>query len=99
MNTLGSTSLSLNGYAGEETREAEYIWVHSSVREVFSDFTKVSLLQDFVDIVLEGVPSGVFALRRCREFETVCLGIREGRKDFFLLLLLSIFRYPHPLST
>jgi len=81
-----AVSLSLSGYAGEETREAEYIWVHNSVREVFSDFTKVSLLQDFVDsvdIVLEGVPSGAFALRKCREFETVCLGRGEGHKDFF----------------
>ena len=79
-------SLSLSGYAGEETREAEYRWVHSSVLEFFSVFTKVSLLQDFVDsvdIVLDGVPSGAFALRRCREFETVCLGRGEGRKDFF----------------
>jgi len=79
-------SLLLSGYAEEETRETEYIWEHNSVREVFSDFTKVSLLQDFVDsvdIMLEGVPSGVFALRRCREFETVYLGRGEGRKGFF----------------
>ena len=33
--------------------------------------------------MLEGVSSGAFALCRCREFETVCLGRGEGRKDFF----------------
>jgi len=83
-------SLSLSGYAGEETREAEYRWVHSSVREFFSDFTKVSLLQDFVnsvDIVLDGVPSGAFALRRCREFETVCLGRGKGERIFSISIL------------
>ena len=54
------------------------MWVNEKVHEVFSEFTKVSMLKDFVesvDIVLEGVPNGSFALRRCREFETVCLGI------------------------
>ena len=54
--------------------------------EVFSEFTKVSMLKDFVesvDIVLEGVPNGAFALRKCREFETVCLGRGKERKDFF----------------
>jgi len=75
-------SSSLSGYEGEETREAEYMWVH----EVFFVFTEVSMLQNFVDsvdIVLEGVPNGSFALRRCREFETVCLGKGKERKDFF----------------
>jgi len=76
----------LSGHESEETREAEYLWVNEKVREEFSEFTKVSLLQDFVenvDIVLEGVPSGAFALRRCRAFETVCLGRGRERKDFF----------------
>ena len=85
-----TVSLSLSGYAGEETREAEYIWVHSSVCEVFSDFSKVSLLQDFVDsvdIVLDGVPSGAFALRRCWEFETVCLGRGKGERIFSTSIL------------
>jgi len=70
-------SSSMSAYHGEETREAEYVWVDNRVREVFSKYTNVSMLHDFVesfDIVLEGVPNGGFALCRCREFETVCLG-------------------------
>jgi len=46
----------------------------------------VSMLQDFVesvDIVLEGVSNGAFALRRCQEYETVCLGRGKKAKDFF----------------
>jgi len=72
-----SMSSSLSAYHGEETREAKYVWVDNRVREVFSKYTNVSMFHDFVesfDIVLEGVPNGAFALRRCREFETVCLG-------------------------
>jgi len=80
------TLSSLSAYHGEETREAEYVWVDNRVREVFSKYTDVSMFHDFVesfDIVLEGVPNGAFALHRCREFETVCLGRGKEAKDFF----------------
>jgi len=93
-----------SGYEGEETREAEYLWVNEKVREVFSEFTKVSMLQDFVesvDVVLEGVPNGAFALRRCREFETVCLGRGRERKYFFYFYscLISDIHVPFPFDT
>jgi len=79
-------SSSLSAYHGEETREVEYVWVHNKVREIFFKYIKVSMLHDFVenfDIVLEGVPNGAFALCRCRELETVCLGRGRECKDFF----------------
>jgi len=93
-----------SGYEGEETRETKYVWVNEKVREVFSEFTKVSMLQDFVDsvdIVLEGVPNGVFALRRCREFETVCLGRGKERKDlfYFYSYLISDIHVRFPFDT
>ena len=79
-------SSSLSAYHGEETREVEYMWVDNRVREVFFKYTDVSILHDFVesfDIVLKGMLNGAFALRRCREFETICLGRGEEAKDFF----------------
>jgi len=80
------SSSSLSAYEGEETREPDYVWIDNKVREVFSKYTEVSMLQAFVesvDIVLEGVPNGALALRRCREFEIVCLGREREAKDFF----------------
>ena len=56
-----SSSSSLSVYEGEETREADYVWVDNKVREVFSKYTEVSMLQTFVesvDIVLKGVLNG-----------------------------------------
>jgi len=90
-------SSSLSTYHGEETREAEYVWVDNRVREVFSKYTEVSMLHDFVDsfdIVLEGVSNGVFAFHRCREFETICLDRGRKAKDFFYFyscLILDIY--------
>jgi len=93
-------SSSLSAYHGEETREVEYVWVDNRVREFFSKYTNVSMLHDFVesfDIVLEGVLNGAFALRRCREFETVCLGRGKEAKDFFYFYSCLIFGNSCPL--
>jgi len=94
-------SSSLSAYHGEETREAEYVWVDNRVRELFSKYIDVSMLHDFVesfDIVLEGVSNGVFALCSCRKFEIVCLGRGKEAKDFFLFLFLFDFGHSSPLS-
>ena len=41
-------SSSFSAYHREETRETEYVRVNNRVREVFSKYTKVSMLHDFV---------------------------------------------------
>jgi len=62
--------------------------VDNKVQEVFSKYRESSMLQTFaesVDILLEGVPDGgALSLRRCREYETVCLSRgKKSSKDFF----------------
>jgi len=87
-----SSSSSLSAYEGEETREVEYVWVDNKVREFFSKYKEASMLQTFaesVDILLEGVPDGALSLRRCREYETVCMGRGRESKDFLLFLVIS----------
>jgi len=85
-----SSSSNLSAYEGEETRETYYVWVDNKVREVFSKYTKVFMLQAFiesVDIILEGVLNVSLALCRCREYEIVCLGRGREPKDFSIFIL------------
>lgn len=86
-----SSSSSWSAYDGEETREADYLWVDNKVRQVFSKYTEASMLQTFADsvyIILEGFPNCALALCRCREYETVCLGRGEKLKIFYFFFIL-----------